>query len=260
MARKKIQKKSFTQNQPAMPQVAAPHPWRLCPAGEHWVMTHPMRVPPSKSHPTGSITTRRGHCAKNPTGKDQLYPDEISEITQQSFKDLKIKPCPSDLGFKIKGTQFDDLIAGWTKYWNEVLKPKEPLNPNIVKALIASESGFNPEMLANKKNSNSARGLMQILNSTRKTLGDEKGELQDHFLTVTKNELNDPSVNICAGIRWLFQKQKLASSYLSREASWQEAIMNYKGKLKSKTGDAEAAKQKNIFKKYLDKLEKCEKP
>jgi len=258
MARKKNQKKSVTQKQLVRPQLATPHPWRLCPAGEHWVMTHPMRVPPSKSHPTGSITTRRGHCAKNPTGKDQLYPDEILEITQQSFKDLKIKPCSSDLGFKKKGAQFDDLIAGWTKYWNEVLKPNEPLNPNIVKALIASESGFNPEMLANKKNSNSARGLMQILNSTRKTLGDEKGELKDHFLTVTKNDLNDPSVNICAGIRWLFQKQKLASSYLSREASWQEAIMNYKGKLKSKAGDVEAAKQKNIFQKYLDKLEKCE--
>jgi len=218
-----------------------------------------MRVPPSKSHPAGSITNRRGHCARNPSGKDQLYPDEILEITQQSFKELKTKPCQSDLGFKIKGTQFDDLIAGWTKYWNEVLKPKVPLKSNIVKALIASESGFNPNMLANKKNSNSARGLMQILNSTRKTLGDEKGEIKDHFLTAPKDELNDPSVNICAGIRWLFQKQKLASSYLNRESSWEEAVMNYKGKLKSKSNDPEATKQKKIFKKYFDKLEKCEK-
>jgi hypothetical protein len=249
MALKKAQKKSFPQ----------PHPWRLCPTGDHWVSIHPMRVPPSKTHPAGSITTRHGHCAKNPSKKDQLYPDEIVEITQHSFQDLKSKPCPIDLGFKKKGAQFDDLIAGWTKYWNEVLKPQIPLDPNIVKALIASESSFNPEMLANKKNSNSARGLMQILNSTRKTLGDENGELQDHFLTVTKNELSDPSTNICAGIRWLFQKQKLASSFLGREASWEEAVMNYKGKLKSKPGDPEAIKQRTIFKKYLEKLEKCEK-
>jgi hypothetical protein len=261
MARKKVQKKLSTENKYS--EVAAavrttPHPWRLCSAGEHWVKTHPMRVPSSKLQPAGAVTTRRGHCAKNPSGKDQLYPDEISEITEQSFSNLKNKPCPSDLGFKITGTQFDDFIAGWTQYWNAVLKSKVSLHPNIVKALIASESGFNSKMLANKKNSNSARGLMQILNSTRKTLGDEKGELQDHFLTITKDELNDPSTNICAGIRWLFQKQKLATSYLGGEASWEEAVMNYKGKLKSKPGDAEAAKQKKIFKKYLDRLEKCE--
>ncbi len=254
MARQKVRKKT-----PAQAQLKAPHPWRLCPAGEHWVSTHPMNVPPSKSNPAGSVTIRRGHCAKNPSGKDQLYPDEIFEIALASFKDLKLKPCPGDLGFKGKGTKFDDLIAGWTKYWNEVLKPIVPLNPNIVKALIASESGFNPEMLANKKNSNSARGLMQILNSTRKTLGDEKGELQDHYLTVTKDELNDPSTNICAGIRWLFQKQKLASSFLKRDATWEEAVMNYKGKLKSKSGDPEAMKQNKIFLKYYEKLEKCEK-
>ncbi|MBK9323035.1 MAG: transglycosylase SLT domain-containing protein [Bdellovibrionaceae bacterium] len=217
-----------------------------------------MRIPPSKQHPAGSLTTRRGHCAKNPTGKDQLYPDEISEIAQQSFKNLKPKPCPSDLGFKKNGNKFDDLIAGWTRYWNEVINPNVPLDPNIVKALIASESGFNRDMLANKKNSNSARGLMQILNSTRKTLGDEGGELRDHLLTITKDDLNDPNTNICAGIRWLFQKQKLASSSLDKEASWEEAVMNYKGKLKSKPGDPEAAKQKKIFQKYLDKLVKCE--
>ncbi|HWU42972.1 MAG TPA: transglycosylase SLT domain-containing protein [Bdellovibrio sp.] len=218
-----------------------------------------MKIPASKKNPTGGMTTRRGHCAHNPTGKDQLYPDEIQEIAEQNFSGLKEKPCSIDLGFKDKGDQYDDFIAGWTKYWNDVLKPKAPLVPNIVKALIASESGFNPKKLADKENSNSARGLMQILNSTRKTLGDENGELKDHFLTVTKSELNDPNINICAGIRWLFQKQTLASSYLGRDASWEEAVMNYKGKLKSKFNDSESLKQKKIFQKYLDQLEKCEK-
>jgi len=41
---------------------------------------------------------------------------------------------------------------------------------DFVKALIASESGFDPKILANKKNKNSARGLMQITNQTRKIL------------------------------------------------------------------------------------------
>lgn len=234
------------------------HSWRLCPSGEHWVRTHLLSVSSSKKNPAGGITTRRGHCTFNPSGKDQLYPDEIQEMAEQNFSKVKKKPCSIDLGFKNIGNRYDVFVAGWTKYWNDVFKPETPLDPNTVKALIASESGFNPKMLADKKNSNSARGLMQILNSTRKNLGNEKGELKNHFLTVTKNELNDPNINICAGIRWLFQKQILASSYLGRKASWEEAVMNYKGKLKKKPDDLGAIKQKKIFQKYFDRLEQCE--
>jgi len=51
------------------------------------------------------------------------------------------------------------------------MNPDVPLDPNLVKALIASESGFEPTQLANKKNSNSARGLMQVTNDSRKLLG-----------------------------------------------------------------------------------------
>lgn len=262
--KKLIQKKKISTKIRSVPKRVGskknlePHHWRLCPYGEHWVNTHPTRVSPSKKNPACSITTRKGHCAKNPSGKDQLYPDEIKSISEDQFKTVKNQPCSMNLGFD-DGSQFDELIAGWTQYWNEVFQPKVQLSPNIVKALIASESGFRTGLLANKKNSNSARGLMQILNSARKTLGDEGGELQDHFLTVTKTELNDPSINICAGIRWLFQKHKLASSYLQRDASWEEAVMNYKGKLKTKSVDKETEKQKKIFNDYLSRLEKCEK-
>lgn len=248
MAIKKINKKASSE----------PHRWRLCPAGQHWVVSHPLHINPSKANPEGKVTTRHGHCAKNPSGKDQLYPLEISVISQNHFHKIKPSPCPINLGFKKNGNSLDKTIAGWTKYWNEVLRPQIPMHPNVIKALIASESGFDSTMLANKKNSNSARGLMQILNSTRKTLGDEKGELQDHFLSVTKEELNDPNINICAGIRWLFQKQKLATAALGREATWEEAVMNYKGKLKSKTNDIEAKKQKKIFNQFLSRLDKCE--
>lgn len=108
------------------------HSWRLCPPGEHWRRTHPLRIPPSKKNSVGSVTTRHGHCVVNPTGKDQLYPDEIREMAEQNFSKVKEKPCPIDLKFfgKNKGTQYDDLIAGWTKYWNDVLKPETPLDPN----------------------------------------------------------------------------------------------------------------------------------
>ncbi len=83
--------------------------------------------------------------------------------------------------------------------------------------------------MADKKNKNSARGLMQITNEARKTLGNEKGEIKDHYITVTREDLNTPNLNVCVGIRWLFQKQKLTSNYLGRDATWEETIQNFKG-------------------------------
>ncbi|HWU42072.1 MAG TPA: transglycosylase SLT domain-containing protein, partial [Bdellovibrio sp.] len=97
-----------------------------------------------------------------------LYPEEIQEIANQHFSDLKSKPCLIDLGYHNKGGKYDNLIAGWVQYWNDVLKPDESLDPNLVKALIASESRFEPTLLANKNNSNSARGLTQITRERRK--------------------------------------------------------------------------------------------
>jgi hypothetical protein len=233
------------------------HTWRLCSPGEHWVRTHPLTIPPSQKNPAGSVTTRRGHCARNPTGKDQLYPDEIQEMAKQNFRNVKEKPCPIPLGAGKAGTRYDDLIAGWTKYWNDVFKPEPPLDPNIVKALIASESGFDPKILANKKNKNSARGLMQITNDTRKILGDEKGELKDHYLTLTREDLNDPSNNICAGIRWLFRKHVIASSLLKRTATWEEAVAEFKGA--RTVAKARASVLMMRFSEKLETLKKCKK-
>jgi hypothetical protein len=82
-----------------------------------------MHVPPSKTHPEGLVITRKEHCARNASGKDQLYSEEIQEIAGQNFANLKNKPCPRPLISGVDGNQYDDLIAGWTQYWNEVLKP-----------------------------------------------------------------------------------------------------------------------------------------
>ncbi|MFN8370282.1 MAG: transglycosylase SLT domain-containing protein [Bacteriovoracaceae bacterium] len=230
------------------------HPWRLCPIGEHWVKPHQMRVRRSKKHPEGGITTRHGHCANNPTKKDQLYPDEINEIADKNFSQLTKKLNSISSIFK-NGDRFDSLIIGWTQYWNEVLEPIDPLNPSLVKALIASESGFDPLQLANKKNSNSARGLTQITNNTRKILSDEKGELKNHYLTLTKIELNEPNLNICAGIRWLFQKRKLASKKLGREIDWIETVADYKGSLNDYIeNNKQGEKIMGPFLRYLKEL------
>lgn len=125
------------------------HHWRLCPAGEHWVRTHTMTTKPSKKNPSGGVTMRQGHCRLNPTHRDQLYPAEIQEMSSL-FPSLKSKPCPLPLNFS-NGSKYDDLIAGWTQYWNDVLNPSPLLKPNLVKALIASESAFDAKILANKK-------------------------------------------------------------------------------------------------------------
>ncbi len=235
------------------------HPWRLCPTGQHWVRKHPLRVAPSKKHPDGEVTIRNGHCASNPSGKDQLYPDEIKQISSSFFSNLSNVPCPSKLGFE-DGAKFDSLIAGWVQYWNEVLIPKEFLDPNLVKALIASESSFNAIKLASKKDSNSARGLMQILNKTRKIIADESGELKNHYVTANKKDLDDPNVNICAGVRWLFRKKDLASLKLKRPATWVEAAEEYKGDLKGIIKkDKKSVKDVEPFLKLLKELQECAK-
>lgn len=230
------------------------HSWRLCPQGQHWVRAHHEKIPPSKEHPDGSVIMRRAHCARNPSGKDQLYPDEILEMSRRHFPEAKNKPCPLSLGFK-NGNKYDDLIAGWVQYWNEVLQPAELLEPNFVKALIATESSFNPEILAEKRNKNSARGLMQVRNDTREILGDGKGEIKDHYVNATREELSNPSINICAGVRWLFHKRDLLSKRLKRPATWLETAHRYKGTSKTTKGRADAIVKK--LQKQYEELQKC---
>lgn len=138
------------------------HPWRLCEVGSHWVREH------TRTTPKGIVVTVKAHCAKNPSGKDRLTVDEIAEITERQFGELKGGLCRSNIGYS-RGSDFDAIILGWTQYWNEVLKPDEPLDPNIVKALIASESSFNPKAKT-KSGAVNVRGLMQIRDDTCKML------------------------------------------------------------------------------------------
>ena len=233
------------------------HPWRVCPVGQHAVRTHPLHKSPSETSPQGSVTTRHFHCANNPSGKDVLNPLEIEAIAEDKFSQLNGSPCSLPLDFD-NGSDFDDLIRGWVKYWNEVINPQNALDPNMVKALIASESGFDPETGAKKKGKNIARRLMQITPQTVRALADEKGELKDHYVAVKGKELLDPNLNICAGVRWLFQKQVMASHRLGKAASWEEAVEDYKGALK----DRLAGKKVNStvmgnFKKHLEIYKKC---
>lgn len=202
------------------------HPWRACPYGEHWVTRHP-RLPVGRQ-----LQDVDGHCRKNTGGKDRLDGDEIYSLSLfPEFQSSTPEPKKYSGEERIKSPdQFDALISGWCKYWNDVFKPDIPIDPNFVKALMESESRFNPKAYAeNKKNIGPARGLIQITEQTWRILKDRKGELKDHYIDLKKEELFEPSKNICAAIRWLFRKREILQKRLSRSPSWVETIVEYKG-------------------------------
>jgi len=190
------------------------HEWRPCPLGRHWVRTYPRHLK------SGKITIVDGHCCDNRSKKDQIYSDELNLIADTFFDKLSGLPKSSSEWFP-NSNKFDKYILGWCKYWNEIFNPETPLDADLIKALIASESSF--------KGQGYARGLMQITDATQKILCDEKGELSDHLINVNQKDLTNPNLNIAAGIRWLFRKKEIASSKLKREATWMETIMSYKG-------------------------------
>jgi len=202
------------------------HPWRFCVPGRHWVRDHDLHIKPSQNHPDGK-TIRHGHCADNPSHKDSLYAGEIHDIAEKYFSNLRGPPKLDSLGYD-HGNDYDEFIRGWTKYWNDIFQPKDPLDPNLVKALIATESGFDKNIKVRAgKGIGYARGLMQVTDQTQKILEDIRGELKDHLVHVSQNEMTNPNMNIAAGIRWLFRKKEIADSR-GKALPWIDAISKYK--------------------------------
>jgi soluble lytic murein transglycosylase-like protein len=134
----------------------------------------------------------------------------------------------------------DDLISGWTAYWNDVFQLKNPLHPNYVKALMATESTFDPKARApNSRKIGPARGLLQLTEeTTRLAKNHKRHEYRDHFIDLEYEELWDPSKNISFGVRHLFRKRETAKARLKREPTWFEVLMDYKGMLKSNSNQA----------------------
>lgn len=234
------------------------NPWRLCPGNEYWRNEH-IQGDYTKADGTEVRAHHvRGCCCRRPSGKDQLYSDEIDDIAKEHFASVKRKPnllpkkgkwAPND------PNKFDNDFAGWTKYWNDVMNEKDPLDPNIVKALAASEGMFDPKPKDQKtKNSGYARGLFQLTDKTREILEDEKGELKDHFVHIDGNEVYDPNVSTAGAIRWLYYKRSDATRILKRKATWDEAVQNYKGAL----GKSEKVIKDNMtpFREILAQLKK----
>lgn len=202
------------------------HSWRRCSMGKHFVIEHATHIPPSKEHPSGMSTTVREYCADNISHKDELSFDEIQYISKKYFSTLSGLPTAGTLTKVFShADDYDFEIRGWTQYWNDIFKLNDPLDPDLVKALIGTESSFD----TNPKGTSKAHGLMQLLAKTFDILRDARGELKNYLVCIPCDKYLDVSANICSGVRWIFQKKKLADSRLQRASTWEEVIIEYKG-------------------------------
>lgn len=192
------------------------------------VREHPLRVPVSKKNPTG-ITIRDRHPRR--LKGTYLDADEIETIFKNYNRKGLVYPTRHNLHFP-DGNKYDETIAIWTDYFNKKFNANPPLDPDIVKALIASESEFKKDPPGNKI----AIGIAQITKSTLKVIQDPTGEAKDFtFYKIRQKGLKNPNIAIPIGIRWLFRKKELATHRLKRDPNAEELILEYKGLLKSKS-------------------------
>jgi hypothetical protein len=213
------------------------HPWRICPIGEYWVSDYRRRYQTKSKNYPGTYPVS-GTCRLSPTPHDYLDASEIKQMSEEHLKDDFLRPNPSRITFedpKSAGDMYDDLIGLWTTYWNQMLPSDEPLDPDLVKALIATESGFKYWAKAKVPHTKNvyALGLLQVRDDYVKILS-KKGELKDFFIVLKKQDLYDPAVGIATGIRWLFHKRDLIEKKLKRKLKWNELILYYKGFVDSK--------------------------
>ena len=87
-------------------------------------------------------------------------------------------------------------------------------------------------------------------------MGSHFVKVKDHLVDVHGEDLMEPTVNICVGIRWLFHKRKLAEAKLGGDVSWDETVIFYKG-YRNKPAD-ELARKMLPFRTFMEKLEKCQ--
>jgi len=194
------------------------------------VHEHPMHVPVSRKNPTG-ITTRHQH-------KRRVYASTSAEELKQIFANYPKKKIPYPSAGRLtefkNSDAFDELIAVWCDYFNKKFPPKPPeasLDPNVIKALIASESGFK----INSRNGD-AHGIAQITNSTLKILQDPDGEAKDFlFKDIRQKDLYDHEIAIPLATRWLFRKKATATNRLGHAPGTEDLILEYKGLLNSST-------------------------
>ena len=191
------------------------------------VREHPLHVPVSEKNPT-RITIRDRHSRR--LKGTCLDVAEIESIFENYGRKGIIYPTNGKLKEYKDADKYDDIIAVWTDYFNKKFKANPPLDPDVVKALIASESGFRADPHENKK----AFGITQFIPDTLKIVQDPKGEAKEFiFNKIRQRDLKNPNIAIPMGVRWLFRKRATAMNQLKRAPDHEELILEYKGLLKS---------------------------
>lgn len=194
------------------------------------VREHPLHVPRSEKNPAG-ITIRDRHLRR----LKGTYLDlaEIESVFRNYDHNGIVYPTNGKLKQYKDADKYDDVIAVWTDYFNKKFNADPPLDPDVVKALIAGESSFIPDPLRNRK---IALGIAQVTKKTFKILLDPKSEAKEFiFKDIQQKDLADPNISIPMAVRWLHRKKEMAASKLKRALNHEEVILEYKGLLKSST-------------------------
>ena len=213
------------------------------------VREHPMHVPVSEKNPTG-ITIRDRHLRR--LKGTYLDAPEIESIFKDYDRKGIVYPAKGILKQYKDADKYNEVIAVWTDYFNKKFNADPPLDPDVVKALIASESSLNPDPLKNRK---IALGIAQITKKTFKILLDPMGEAKEFiFKDIRQKDLADPNVSIPMAVRWLHRKKVTAASKLKRAPNHEEVILEYKGLLKSSTKLKNDALE--IYRSHYDLLKK----
>ncbi|OQW53713.1 MAG: hypothetical protein A4S09_06595 [Proteobacteria bacterium SG_bin7] len=211
------------------------------------VREHPMHVPVSEKNPTG-ITIRDRHLRR--LKGTYLDTTEMESIFKNYDRKSIIYPAKGKLKHK-NADKYDEEIAVWSDYFNKKFNITNPLDPDVVKALIDSESDFRVDPRENNK----AFGITQVTLGTLKVVQDPKGEAKDFiFEKIRQKDLKNPSIAIPITVRWLFRKRVTAMDKLKREPNHEELILEYKGLLKSDSKYKDAALRK--YKEAYAKLKK----
>jgi len=192
------------------------------------VREHPRNVLVSEKNPDG-ITIVDQHPRRLPG--TSLTPEEIISIAKSYDRKSLVYPASGKLKEYKNSDKYDELIAIWTDYFNQKFNSEHKLDPNVIKALIASESEF-------KENPRNplAIGIAQITKDTHKIVQDPKGEVKDFiFNKIRQKDLKNPEIAIPIAVRWLFRKKELAAFKLKRVPTPEEIILEYKDLLRSKT-------------------------
>jgi hypothetical protein len=193
------------------------------------VREHQMHIPISENNPIG-ITTRNRHLRR--LKGTYLDAAEIKAIFKNYDRKGIAYPTKRKLAEKYKDAdKFDEIIALWTDFFNKKFNANPPIDSDVVKALISSESDFNPDPLGNRQ---IAIGIAQITKKTLKILQDPEGEAKEFiFKNIRQKDLKDPNISIPMAVRWLHRKEETAARKLKRSPSHEEIILEYKGLLKS---------------------------